>query len=740
MRGLGATSLPLAPMMVAAVVGAGIMLATGVRPLEIVRLVGYEALFVVVPGVLVLRALCRRPGSPYTQLAIGWPLGYAIELIAFAATALAGIRPVFVAYPLIVGGAALLIARRRGGVRDAPRTQIAARGALPAWVTAAVAAIAVVLLGMGFFAANPLPRSVPSVSLSVDSVFDVAVAADALHHMPVADPNVAGEGLRYHVLVFLHAAGINQVTGVPLDVAFLRWLPIMAVLLLALEVAWLAGRAARGSPWIAPAAVALALFASELDVDPDNPYPFLGLFFTNIPLSPTFAFGLSFFVAATGVIVGVLARRSAVERGIWVVLGLLLAGAMGAKGSTLPVMLVGLGLFLVARLLLDRVLDRRCVAVLALTVGVFVAVYGLLFSGAGTGGPKIDPFAFLGNTVVGILPPGLQRVLGSIAVLAGLFAAWLGALLLIGRLRGEARLSALWLGALTLGSVAPFLVFSQPGDAQAYFLVYGVPGAVVLSAWGVASAWPAGLGRWPILVAGAVTVALAVVAATVLDDPVPPLLGGRYLAVYAGLVAAAAIAAIAAAVSVRRLALALPLGVALVVGVTLLDAPIDVVPAWYATERAGTQRYLSDVPTGPRGIDRERLAGFEWLRDHSDPDDVLAVDVQSRSAGDDPRYFYAAAYAQRRTFLAGWAYSAEAYKLSVEGRPDEAFAARRALNAAAFGGDARALAILRDRHHVRFVVSDLRVVGRQPKLDRLLPLAYANAGLRIYRLRAGTLG
>jgi hypothetical protein len=379
------------------------------------------------------------------------------------------------------------------------------------------------------------------------------------------------------------------------------------------------------------------------------------------------------------------------------------------------------------------VLDRRALGIIALTIGVFAAMYLVFLSGAGSTGVKIDPFAFLQNTIVGVLPPGPKRVLAGGAVLALLFAPWLGALLLVGRVRGEARLCALWLGAITLGSIAPFLIVSQPGDAQAYFLVYGVPAASVVSAWGVAAAWPR-LGRWRTAGAGALAVAVAGAATVVLDSRQPPLLGGSYLAVYAALVAAVVVVA---AIVTRRLALALPLGVALVVGISVLDAPLDVVPKWIDAERADVQHYLSDAPSGPRGIDRERLAGLGWLRDHSDPDDVLAVDVQSLSTADDPRYFYAAAFAQRRTFLGGWAYSQQTHQLEAEGRAAEAFADRRALNAAAFEGDRRALAILRDSHGVRFVVSDLRVVGRRAKLDRLLPLAYANAGLRIYRLQPG---
>lgn len=717
-------------MSAAAVVAGGVMLATGVFPLEILRLIGYEAVFVVVPGVLAVRALCRRRHAVYTQLAIGWPVGYALELIAFVATALAGARALFLTYPVIVGGAALVVRRRRGpGSGDPSRTYAIG----PAWGIAAVVAIAVMLLGLGVFAVNPLPRSVPSVSLNVDSVFDVAVAADALHHMPIGDPNVAGEQLRYYVFVFLHAAAVTQVTDVPLDVIFLRWLPIMAVLLLALEVAWLAGRASRASPWIPPAAVALTLLASELDVDRDVTSPFLGLFFTNMPLSPTFAFALSFFVAATGLIAGALARRVALDRGTCIVLGLLLAGAMGAKASTLAVLLGGLGLFLVARLVLDRVLDRCCLVILALTLTAFVAVYAALLSGSGDVGARLAPFAFLHNTILGDPPPSVKGGLASAAVTCLLLAPWLGALLLIGRVRGEARLVALWLGAVSVGATVPFLVLSLPGDAQAYFLMYGVPGSCVLSAWGVAAAWP-GL-RWRrSLLAGVATLSMALAAGALLHYHELRFTWGRYLMVYAALVAACLVVA---AVTARRLASVLPLGVGLVVGITLLDAPLDVVPSWYDTERAGARRYLVDVSVGPRGIDRDRLRGFLWLREHSDPDDVLAVDVQSRFTEGDPRYFYAAAYAQRRTYLGGWAYSQKTHKLTAEGRADQAFADRRALNAAAFAGDRRALAILRDRHHVRFVVSDLRVGPRRPRLERLLPLVYANDGLRIYRLEPG---
>ena len=736
--------LPTGPVALAVAAAAIVWLATGVKPLEVLAFAAYQAVFVVGPGVLVLAALAGRGGSPVTRLAIGWPLGHALELAAFMVTAALGARWLLFLYPPLACGVALwVLLRRRSAPAAAPAA--AALPTAPTWATAAIVAVGLALLGLGAFATGPLPRSVPSVALHPDNVFHVALAAEARHHWPMSDPNVSGESLRYHVFVHMEAAAVAQSTGIPIDVIVLRLQPVLIVLLIGLQLAWLAGRVARGSPWVPPGAVAILLLANELDVDSEREAPFTGLFFTDLPLSPTFAFGLPFFIAASGILARALSGPGRFGRGSWIVLGALLAGAMGAKASTLPVLMAALGLFVVSRLILDRTLDRRALAVLGLTLGVFVVVYLALFSGSGDGGGKIEPFAFLDYAVLaGAYSGAPASLVLDLTRTAALLAPWLGALLLIGHLRGPERTVALWLGAIAIGAFLPFVVFSQPALSQVYFLGYGLPAAAVLSAWGVARAWPADArDRVVPLAAVGAALAAALVLAAVLRDRVPkeeaPTVLG-YLGAYGILVALLVLIAVVTARSARTV---IAWGVVLLLAVTVLDKPLDVIPPWTEKETAGDPHYEPDRRAGPRGVDRELLAGLRWLRDNSAADDVIATDVHTTTAtGEQARYFYPAAFAERQTFLGAWDYTPEGVEFDATGGPDAPFADRLALNARAFGGDPHALAVLRRRYDVRFLLVDLRHGPPRPVLDRRLRRVYANGALRVYRLagRAGRAG
>src|SRR4051812_20741668 len=93
----------LAPALAVGVVAACLELGYGVGLGDFLLYLGYESLFVVLPGFLVYRALSSRPGPALRQLAIGWSLGYALEILAFMATASTGSRPLFAIYPLVVG-------------------------------------------------------------------------------------------------------------------------------------------------------------------------------------------------------------------------------------------------------------------------------------------------------------------------------------------------------------------------------------------------------------------------------------------------------------------------------------------------------------------------------------------------------------------------------------------------------------------------------------------------------------
>lgn len=723
----------VAPVLACAAVAAAVLLATGVRPRELLALAGYEALFVVLPGVVALRALLPQPGSWVTQLALGWPLGYALEVALFAFGTWVGAPWLQVALPIVAGLALVARLRRRDGAPRVATTPAFDRGT--AWATAAVAVAALVLFALGPFASYPLPRGVPSVVLYADNVFDIALTAEASEHWPLTNANVAGEPLRYHVLAFVHGGAIGRTTGVELDVVVLRWMPTVLLLIVALQVAWLARRVAPRRRWAPPAAVAILLLAGELDFDPNRDAPFVGLFRIDMVLSPTFAFALPFTIALAGVLARVLSNAAQPSRRTWLLVAVLTAAAIGSKGSTLLVLLGALGLFAVARLALDRVVDRRALTALALAVVVAAATYLAFFSGGGDAGATIRPLAFLDYSVFGDVRGLASGGAWDVMRLAALLAPWAGALLLVGRLRGAARLRALWLGAITLGGLLPFLVLAQPGASQLYFLHVAAPAAAVLSAWGIALAWPRSVPARRGIAAAAAAVGGGLALAGVLhalarDDA--DLTKALYAAIFAALLALVGVVALAVA---RRPRDAASCAVALLVAVAVLDGPLDVLPPWLKSERAGTPHYTADTADGPRGIDTELLTALRWLRDHSTPDDVIAVDTHTEAKGSDvARYFYAAAFAERRTFLGGWDYTAEAVAHTAEGASGLPFAERRRLNAAAYSGDRGALEVLHDRNGVRFVVVDRKHARPASALARSMPRVYASPHVEIYRL------
>ena len=194
-----------------------------------VRYLGYEAIFVIAPGWLVLSALAPGIRSRAWQLALGWPVGLTLEILAFSLTAALGIRDAFLAYPLVIGLPAALIVRRRGQADPSPPARFtpAAR-----WSIVGLCLLAFVYIGGAYYTITPLPGTAPGVVYPGDITFSIAVAASVLHGWPPTFLGVSGQPFDYHYFVNLHMAAISQVTGLhlPLIVFRLYLLPLIALL------------------------------------------------------------------------------------------------------------------------------------------------------------------------------------------------------------------------------------------------------------------------------------------------------------------------------------------------------------------------------------------------------------------------------------------------------------------------------------------------------------------------------
>jgi hypothetical protein len=111
-----------APVTLVIAVALELWLLSGVTSDEIVRFTGYEFVFVALPGVATLWALRGRPRGFLESVGLGMPLGYALEILAFSATAAAGVRGVFLVYPVVVVAlAGLLVWRRQRTAGQVPR-------------------------------------------------------------------------------------------------------------------------------------------------------------------------------------------------------------------------------------------------------------------------------------------------------------------------------------------------------------------------------------------------------------------------------------------------------------------------------------------------------------------------------------------------------------------------------------------------------------------------------------------
>ena len=365
--------------MVVVTCAGALWLLSGVRLADIVLFLGYEVLFVVGPGWLVYGAL-RPRSTALERLACGWALGYALEIGAFGLTAALDARALFVGYPAFAGILAFWIRARAARPRPRAR-ELDARWS---WAVAGIVVGALVLVAAAVFPAHPLPGTVPSVAYYIDLLFQLSIAAEALHHWPITDPIVSGEPLPYHTFVHMHMAAVAQVTGIELPVVVFRLVLLPMVGVFVLQAAFAGARIGR-RPWIGPVAGAVLLLVSEIDLDPRSEpgtIPFLGVFFIGLWLSPTFLLGLVFFVPAAVLLVELVTER---ERRAtwqdWILLALFTAGAAGAKAAVPPVLVGGLALFM----LVQRQFDRRSVGALTLSGAIFAVFLVTMYRGGDAG-------------------------------------------------------------------------------------------------------------------------------------------------------------------------------------------------------------------------------------------------------------------------------------------------------------------------------------------------------------------
>jgi hypothetical protein len=739
---------------------------------EATRFIAFEVLYTLLPGCLLYVLLSPRLEGWLRTVAIGWPCGYAIEVGWFALTAGLHAREAFAFLPLAAVAAMGPFLYRRMRKYSATRKRrsddpsgaslLRGRG-LDSLIVGIAIAAAIVLLTFTFYARSPLPAHARSVVYSSDNVFDISLAAEARHHWPITEPWVAGQPLHYYTGVFIHIAAINQVTGVALSSVVLRLLPSVMFLLTALQL-WSLGRSLGRSRWVGPLAVVLLLVVADLNMDPAHTEVFHINPFTQFSLSPSFAFGVPFFLALLALVqsrfLGNEIGDPHTERGsrgsartdtnrALIILAVLILGCATAKTFAAADFIGGLGLFWLWCLGTGRAarLLFYCLVVSVICVG---AVYFLMLAGGTASTLVIQPFnfvtsgatlarvksivkSFTGYSSLWILAP----LVGAPVIAVCLFAPLLGVGWLLRRHHHISPSMVLLLCMFVTGSIA-YIMLGAPGGVEGVFLVYGYIAIVPVAALGIVNLWgdtPKSAQR-KMVVAGGTVLALGLALAG--STQVLTLTGTAryvwYLFAY-GLVASAVVifawkyARLFAPTVLSKFWRVVGCCI-LLLGTLGLVKPITLT-ALGAWETIRHERIAIADSAEYYGMTAPLYRGLIWVRRHTTACDVLAVNNHLFSPGTDKSiYFYYSAFTERRIFLESWYYTPNGARVA------QPYPARFKLNTEAVAhGNPAALRKLGEAGVSYVLIDKIHGTGA-PEPASAARLVFSNSALDVYRLSA----
>ncbi len=654
-----------------------ILLATGVGAAELLRFTAFWFIAVIIPGVLVHRALRGTPPTLVEDLGLGAATGVSLELLAGVLLQPLGLDRFSVGW-FVLPYAMLLVPalRRRVLTWSYDRRESAAQ----AWALAASSTLVLFAL-VDFFKRTPLPSQ--DSDINIDPWWHLSMTTEMLKPGLPQIPQVAGEPFVYHWFSHMHMAiaGASSQVDLP-TVVFRLWIVPIALGTIAVVVAL--ARHVSGVPWAGPLAVWLTFLAVEGGVLwSSGTIPARSIFFMSPSQTLT---NLLVVAAAVGFVDAI--RRDVRPLGIlW--LALLVFGCTGAKPPALTALLGGTILAVLVTTIVSRRVDRLLIGIVA-TLTFLLAVVMPMISGSLSGKmtlfaslESLPPYSTLGGGrellatsktfVLDTLDSPFAWLVGGLTLgrlVLGHATTFLGTMGLVHRtFRSDP--VAWWLAGAYLSGWAAFLVVDHPSRSQFYFLSTTIVFGAVASAWFATLVLPRGgrSGRLVVtcLAIGAVVAWLARHVANWArgDRPVGPV-DAVWEPAAVALLGLALVAVALWLLRARRGSRAPAVLAVLVFTVIGLTVP-------GAMERTRAHMRSAVEATQPREANRESIdflpkedqEAARWLRANSDPEDVVATNVHCRPGQEffvycDARAFWLSALSERRILLEGWGYTPEA--------------------------------------------------------------------------------
>lgn len=722
----------------------GVLCFYGVSVRDVAVFAAYLVLAVLLPGVLLVRALYRRRRTLVEELALGLCLGYALEVFAYIGARAVGVPLLVLAGPAAVYTAFAGVPTLRRHWKGGPRLRA------PLWWSCFLTLVAGYLVlwsAVSFFRGNALVW--PALANSyLDVPFHLALIGELRHHMPPTVPMVAGEPLSYHWFVYAHFAASSWITGIDPIILLLRlgMLPMMIALAV---VIGMIGRCLSNS-W---AGGLLAVIGTIFMAMP-NLYQGIDVgVFTLKPvqswLSPTQTFGALLF--APIVLFFIDFRRLRHDRGAWVLLGIFLVAVMGAKATYLPLLAAGLAAVVVVELARRRKLCLITLAVLGATM-VCIAYAQLVLFGQARLGMSVDPLSLTRINWGGLTGrDSAAASTGSLLGIAGLYLwswtlEWAGVLGLLTRPRLFLRPPVVLMLGIGVAGLGAMLMLGHPHRSQLHFFWACYPYLAVLTAYGLVVAYRRA--RPSLRTVTLVTVAAMVTVFLVrwlwgMAVPLGPGQGETLLhRPYAALGVVIAMAIVAFFLVIRRRPVVA--GTLATVMVTAMGLPA----AW-------STRIVSPVFAGPRdsnastpstvaasAIPEGALAAGRWLREHSRPEELIATNEHCRWGSTEPcdsRQFWVSALTERRVLVEGWAFTPSNYArwrpgLIAELQPFWDDALLKTNDAVFRSPSPTSIQELTGRYGVRWLFVHEGLIGAGPGIGAYAELRFRSGDYAVYHL------
>lgn len=483
------------PWVVLSIITVALLSASDVPAVDIARYTAYLTFAVVLPGLLLHRAVFGVGRTWFHELTWGAITGWSVELVVWTLLTRVGagrLTLLWVPAVLVAFAIALVRPTARRLVAARPRESIGA-----SWAWSSVVLIVLLLLQAytTFFTQTLLPTDASTTYQ--DLWWHLGLVHEAMRGGPIELPQAAGVPFHYHLLANADMALASQATGIDPAVLLLRlWIVPMAFLLVA--VVTIAGASIARSTSAGPLAAWLTLGLSMRDAWWQG-INGIAVGARSIPVrSPSQAIATPFFVAAVLVISRLFTRRPTWPQWVWS--ATVVIAAAGTKSTVLPILAVGT-LCATVPILLRR--SNRWRLALGILGILGLATLIMPFSSGSSGG-RVTLFgtlrvlntyqSLIGDTTARASDQGLLLdsvvsprgiVIGGLSLL-GLFgtqiAMWVG--FMLWRRPSTRREPVLWfLSACWIAGWAATFAVDHIGLSQNYFARTVVPIGAILTAW-----------------------------------------------------------------------------------------------------------------------------------------------------------------------------------------------------------------------------------------------------------------